>query len=168
MLGVGLPAAGMLLFEATAFSVSGLMVGWLGAVPLAAHQIAITCASLTFMVPLGLSMAAGMRLSHAVGAGERDRFRPLGLGALGAGLACMLAFMTLFWVAGRPLAAAFTAAPAVIRTAAALLALPPLLPLADGVQPVPHTPLTVPTLSRALLCVPAAASHTPLQRYRSP
>jgi MATE family multidrug resistance protein len=55
MLGVGLPAAGMLLFEATAFSVSGLMVGWLGAVPLAAHQIAITCASLTFMVPLGLS-----------------------------------------------------------------------------------------------------------------
>jgi MATE family multidrug resistance protein len=122
MLGVGLPAAGMLLFEATAFSVSGLMVGWLGAVPLAAHQIAISCASLTFMVPLGLSMAAGMRLSHAVGAGERDRFRPLGLGALGAGLACMLGFMTLFWLAGRPLAAAFSADPAVIGMAAALLA----------------------------------------------
>lgn len=134
MLGVGLPAAGMLLFEATAFSVSGLMVGWLGAVPLAAHQIAITCASLTFMVPLGLSMAAGMRLSHAVGAGERDRFRPLGLGALGAGLACMLAFMTLFWVAGRPLAAAFTADPAVIGMAAALLAVAAVFQLADGVQ----------------------------------
>lgn len=134
MLGVGLPAAGMLLFEATAFSVSGLMVGWLGAVPLAAHQIAITCASLTFMVPLGLSMAAGMRLSHAVGAGERDRFRPLGLGALGAGLACMLGFMTLFWLAGRPLAAAFSADPAVIGMAAALLAVAAVFQLADGVQ----------------------------------
>jgi MATE family multidrug resistance protein len=134
MLGVGLPAAGMLLFEATAFSVSGLMVGWLGAVPLAAHQIAITCASLTFMVPLGLSMAAGMRLSHAVGAGERDRFRPLGLGALGAGLACMLGFMTLFWLAGRPLAAAFSADPAVIGLATGLLAVAAVFQLADGVQ----------------------------------
>lgn len=134
MLGVGLPAAGMLLFEATAFSFSGLMVGWLGAVPLAAHQIAITCASLTFMVPLGLSMAAGMRLSHAVGAGERDRFRPLGLGALGAGLACMLGFMTLFWLAGRPLAAAFSADPAVIGMAAGLLVVAAVFQLADGVQ----------------------------------
>jgi MATE family multidrug resistance protein len=134
MLGVGVPAAGMLLFEATAFSVSGLMVGWLGAVPLAAHQIAITCASLTFMVPLGLSMAAGMRLSHAVGAGERHRFRPLGLSALGAGLACMGAFMTLFWLAGRPLAAAFSADPAVIGLATSLLAVAAVFQLADGVQ----------------------------------
>jgi len=106
----------------------------LGAVPLAAHQIAITCASLTFMVPLGLSMAAGMRLSHAVGAGERDRFRPLGLCALGAGLACMLGFMVLFWLAGRPLASAFTADPAVIGMATALLAVAAVFQLADGVQ----------------------------------
>jgi len=134
MLGVGFPAAGMLLFEATAFSVSGLMVGWLGAVPLAAHQIAITCASLTFMVPLGLSIAAGMRLSHAVGAGERDRFRPLGLSALGAGLSCMVAFMLVFWLAGRPLAAAFSADPAVIGLATGLLAVAAVFQLADGVQ----------------------------------
>ena len=134
MLGVGFPAAGMLLFEATAFSVSGLMVGWLGAVPLAAHQIAISYVSLTFMVPLGLSIAAGMRLSHAVGAGERDRFRPLGLSALGAGLICMTAFMLAFWLAGRPLAAAFSADPAVIRLATGLLVVAAVFQLADGVQ----------------------------------
>src|SRR3954465_1530455 len=52
ILHVGLPAAGMLGFETTAFAFSGIMIGWLGAAPLAAHQIAISCASMAFMFPL--------------------------------------------------------------------------------------------------------------------
>jgi MATE family multidrug resistance protein len=59
------------------------MMGWLGARPLAAHQVALSCAAMTFMVPLGLSMAVGMRMSAAVGRGRaREAAAHLG-GGLG-------------------------------------------------------------------------------------
>jgi MATE family multidrug resistance protein len=58
---LGLPAGGLHLCEASGFAFGSLMMGWLGVLPLAAHQIAITCAATTFMVPLGLSQAACVR-----------------------------------------------------------------------------------------------------------
>jgi hypothetical protein len=61
-----------LLSEVGAFSAAALLIGHLGAVPLAAHQIAISCAALAFMVPLGLSLALAVRTGQAVGAGRRD------------------------------------------------------------------------------------------------
>ena len=51
------------------------MMGLLGTVPLAAHQIALSCAGSTFAVPMGLSLAVGMRVSQAIGAGRRDTVR---------------------------------------------------------------------------------------------
>lgn len=134
MLHVGLPASGMLLFEASAFAFSCVMIGWLGAVPLAAHQIAITCASLAFMFPLGLSMATGMRVSRAVGAGEFARRRPIALGSIGLGLALAAAFALAFGLGGRPIAGWFVRDPAVIALAGKLLAVAALFQLADGVQ----------------------------------
>lgn len=134
MLGVGLPAAGMLFFEVTAFACSGLMVGWLGAAPLAAHQIAMSCASLVFMVPLGLSMAAGVRVSHAVGSGERAAVRPIALGALGVGLAVMGVFAVVFALGRGPIAGWFVHDAPVIAIAAQLLVVAALFQLADGTQ----------------------------------
>ena len=69
MFEIGLPTAGCLLFETGAFASATVMMGWLGAAPLAAHQIALSCAAMAFMVTLGISMAVGMRISAAVGAG---------------------------------------------------------------------------------------------------
>jgi MATE family multidrug resistance protein len=134
MLHVGLPGAGMLLFESSAFAFSGIMIGWLGAVPLAAHQIAISSASLAFMVPLGLAVACGMRVSHALGAGERARLRPLAFGTVGLGVAVMLVFAAVFFLGGRAIAAWFVPDPAVIAVAAQLFAVAALFQLADGVQ----------------------------------
>lgn len=134
MLHVGLPAAGMLLFETTAFAFSGIMIGWLGAVPLAAHQIAITCASFAFMFPLGLSVAAGMRVSHAVGAGEKHRLRPIAFGTMALGLAVMSGFALAFGAGGRFIASSFVRDAAVITLAAQLLAIAAVFQLADGVQ----------------------------------
>lgn len=134
MLRVGLPASGMLLFETTAFSFSGVMIGWLGAVPLAAHQIAITCASFAFMFPLGLSAAAGMRVSHALGAGERTRLQPVAFGAIGLGLIVMGAFAGLFGSGGGMIAAWFVRDAAVVALAAQLLVVAAIFQLADGVQ----------------------------------
>ena len=134
MLHVGLPASGMLLFESTAFAASSVMIGWLGAVPLAAHQIAISCASLAFMVPLGLSMATGMRVSRAVGAGELHRRRPIAAGSLVLGLAMMGGFALIYGFGGRIIAGWFVHDGAVIALAAQLLIVAALFALVDGTQ----------------------------------
>jgi MATE family multidrug resistance protein len=134
MLRIGTPAAGMLLFETTAFAFSGIMIGWLGAVPLAAHQIAISCASMAFMFPLGLSMAAGMRVSHALGAGERERLRLIGFGAIGLGLAMMAVFAVAFGFSGQTIATWFVRDAAVIALATQLLVVAAFFQLVDGVQ----------------------------------
>lgn len=134
MLKIGLPASGMLLFETTAFAFSSVMIGWLGAAPLAAHQIAITCASMAFMFPLGLSMAAGMRVSRAVGAGEPARRRPIAFGAIALGMGLTGAFGVVFWFGGREIATWFVQDAAVIALAAQLLVVGALFQLVDGVQ----------------------------------
>lgn len=134
MLRVGWPASGMLLFETSAFALSAVMVGWLGSVPLAAHQIAITCASLAFMFPLGLSIATGMRISRAVGAGELARRRTIGFSSLGLGFVLTAVFGVWFLLGGRVIATWFVSETAVIVLAAQLLMVAALFQLVDGAQ----------------------------------
>ncbi|MBL9214812.1 MAG: MATE family efflux transporter [Opitutaceae bacterium] len=134
LLKLGVPAAGMLLFEGGAFAAAALMMGWLGAVPLAAHQIALGCASLAFMFPLGLSLATSLRVSRALGEGRPAAVRPIGLGALAAGLAVMAAFALAFGLGGRFIAAGFTPEPDVAALAVRLLAVAAFFQLFDGAQ----------------------------------
>jgi multidrug resistance protein, MATE family len=134
MLGVGLPAAGCLLFEGGAFGAATVMMGWLGAAPLAAHQIALSCAALTFVVSLGLSMAVGMRISAAVGAGERSRLRSIWLGGTGMGLVAAFAAMAAFLAFGRQIASLFIQDEAVVSTAATLLVVAAVFQVFDGGQ----------------------------------
>ena len=134
LLKLGVPAAGMLLFEGGAFVATALMMGWLGTVPLAAHQIAIGCASLAFMFPLGLSLAVSLRISRAGGEGRTAALRPIGFGALLTGLAIMLGFALAFALAGRTITAAFTPAVDVAALAAQLLVVAAFFQLFDGGQ----------------------------------
>ncbi|HKB56407.1 MAG TPA: MATE family efflux transporter [Lacunisphaera sp.] len=134
LLRLGGPAGGMLLFEAGAFAASALMMGWLGTLPLAAHQIAIGCASLTFMVPLGLSLAVSLRISKALGAGRREALRAIGFGALATGLAFMVGCALVFALAGRGITAGFTPAADVAALAAQLLIVAAVFQLFDGGQ----------------------------------
>lgn len=131
---IGVPAAAMLMFEAGAFSMSVIMMGWLGAEPLAAHQIALSCAGFTFMFPLGLSMAVSMRIGKAVGEKRLGALRPIGFGALLMSGVVMLFFAGIFAVAGHPLAAFFVHDEVVIELAAQLLIVAALFQLADGSQ----------------------------------
>jgi multidrug resistance protein, MATE family len=133
---LGVPAGGQLFFEVGAFSAAAVMMGWLGASALAAHQIALTCASMTFMFPLGLAMAASMRLSKALGEGRRDALRPIGFGALGLSCLIMGAFAVGFAVGGRAIAGQFVQDPTVVALAARLLAVAALFQLFDGGQVV--------------------------------
>jgi MATE family multidrug resistance protein len=91
MLMIGGPSAGQILFEVGVFNLATLLMGMLGKVVLDAHQIALNIAAVAFMVPLGLSQAAGIRVSQAVGAGNYGAARRIGWNSLG--LAC--GFMAL-------------------------------------------------------------------------
>jgi MATE family multidrug resistance protein len=136
MLSVGLPASGGLLFESGAFAMATVMMGWLGAVPLAAHQIALSCAAMTFMVALGLSMAVGMRTSAAVGAGEHARLRPIWVGGTLMGLLVSAAMTVLFLVYGHVIASWFIGDPQVVKVASLLLAVAAVFQIFDGGQVV--------------------------------
>ena len=152
MFALGVPAAGQLLFEAGAFAAAALMMGWLGTLPLAAHQIAINCASFVFMVPLGIALAVSVRISRAVGANRRETLRPVGFGALGAGVAFMGATAVLFALGGWWLARAFTPELAVVALAAKLLVVAAIFQVFDGAQVISAaalrglTDVRVPTL----------------------
>ena len=134
MLSVGLPASGALLFESGAFAMATVMMGWLGAVPLAAHQIAISCAAMTFMVALGLSMAVGMRTSAAVGAGEHSRLRPIWIGGTLMGLVFSAAMTVVFLFGGHAISTWFIGDRQVISVASVLLAVAAVFQIFDGGQ----------------------------------
>jgi MATE family multidrug resistance protein len=136
MLRLGVPAAGQWLFEAGAFTAAAVMMGWLGTVPLAAHQIALSCAAFTFMFPLGLSSAVSVRLSKTLGEGRTAALRPIGFGALLAGFAIMSCFGVVFAFGGHWLARGFTPEADVVALAAQLLVVAGLFQIFDGGQVV--------------------------------
>jgi len=67
---VGSPISMQMLLEVVAFSLTAIMAGWLGVIPLAAHQIAIGLASVTFMIVTGISSGTTIRVSHQYSQGD--------------------------------------------------------------------------------------------------
>lgn len=135
-LDIGLPCAGQLLFEVGAFTATAVMMGWLGTKSLAAHQIALSCCSLTFMVPLGLSNAAGIRLSRALGSGDTATLRPIGLSSFVISWLAMGLFGLFFAVCGSFVAERFIQDSEVVSLAARLLLVAAIFQLFDGTQVV--------------------------------
>jgi multidrug resistance protein, MATE family len=131
---IGIPAGLQMLCEVGAFSAAGFMMGRLGEISMAAHQIAITCASAAFMIPLGLAMALTVRTGAVAGAGETDRLKAVihagWLLATGFGLCNAL----LFVLGGTWFAGAFTADADVISLTVALLGIVGVFQLFDSVQ----------------------------------
>lgn len=132
----GVPVALQVGLETWAFQISTLMAGRLGEVSLAAHIIVINLASLSFMLPLGLSLGAATRVGNLMGAGRPRDAQRAGLVALGMGAAVMtvsaLAFVLLRWI----LPTMYTDAAAVIALGAAILPIAAAFQLFDGIQVV--------------------------------
>jgi multidrug resistance protein, MATE family len=131
---LGIPIGTQFVLEVGVFSMVGLLMGRLGTTPLAAHQIAINFASLTFMVPLGISMAAAVMVGRAVGAHDPEAMRRAARLSLG----CAVAFMTLsaltMSLLAEPIARIYTPDAGVIAVAVVLLRLAALFQVFDGTQ----------------------------------
>lgn len=139
ILRMGLPIGAMLLMEVGLFAGAAFLMGWIGAREVAAHQIAIQIASTSFMVPLGVSMAATVRVGLAIGRGDLAGARRAGFVAAAMGGAFMAGCGLLFWLFPEQLAGLFLraddpAAPVVLALAAAFLRIAAVFQLVDGLQ----------------------------------
>ncbi len=125
--------------EASLFAATALMMGWLGTVPLAAHGIAIQIAALTFMVHLGLSFAATVRVGQAWGREDRASLRlaSVAAGMLSGGAALLAIALYLGagpWLIGAFLDPRDADAAAILALGVHLLALAALFQLVDAGQ----------------------------------
>ena len=134
LLGLGVPVGLQIAVEVWAFNVTNLMMGWLGPRFLAAHLVALNLATVSFMVPVGISAAAATRVGNLVGAGQP--WLRSGWMAVGLGVVAMSASATLFLSAPGWLAGLYTHEPEVLAIAVVLIPLAGLFQLVDGFQVV--------------------------------
>ncbi len=136
LLSIGIPTGLQYFFEVSAFSASAIMVGWMGTTALAAHQIALNLASISFMVAMGISSAATIRVSNAVG---RREIRATRMAGFSAAFLCAL-FMALaglvFIVFRYFLPTLYISDKAVIDITASLLVIVAVFQVSDGTQAV--------------------------------
>jgi MATE family multidrug resistance protein len=163
---LGAPIGLQYELELGIFSLVGFMMGRLGAVPMAANQVALNLASITFMVPLGVSMAASVLVGHAIGRGDSAEARR----AAAAGLVCGVGFMaasgSVLLSVPRLLAHVYTSDPAVAAIAATLIPVAGVFQVFDGTQVVSigilrgtgdtRTPLIVNVIGYWFIALPLA------------
>ena len=131
---LGIPMAFQLIFEVTTFSIAAIMIGWLGTVPLAAHQIAINMASISYMVALGISTAAMIRVGNQLGKKDYVTMRNAVLTSFIMAIGLMSVAAVAFIVGRNFLPTLYIEDPEVIKQAAVLLIVAGLFQLSDGVQ----------------------------------
>ncbi|AJK45487.1 MATE family efflux transporter [Burkholderia plantarii] len=141
LVGIGWPVAITYGVESTLFLATGLTIGVLGESSLAAHQIALNIASVTFMVPLAIGQAANVRVSYWTGAGAPLAARHAGFVAIGLGVAFMSLSGLVMIVAPHAIVGLYLRLddPANARTialATSLLGIAALFQIVDGVQTV--------------------------------
>jgi MATE family multidrug resistance protein len=136
MVAVGLPIGIQLWIEFAAFGAGLLLIGLLGAVPLAGHQIALMIAATTYMVPLGLSAAAAVLVGHAIGRGDSEGARREASAALACGMGFMALTAVVLLSVPAALARLFTGDPAVIAIATVLIPIAGVFQVFDGIQGV--------------------------------
>jgi MATE family multidrug resistance protein len=111
-------------------------MGWLGVAAVAAHQIAINLASLTFMVPLGVGSAAAVLVGHAVGRGDAGMLKRTATAALAGGAGFMCLTGAAFIGLPGPLASLYTNFAEVTALAVVLLPIAGVFQIFDGIQAV--------------------------------
>lgn len=136
LLRIGIPTSMQYAMESWAFSVSGIMIGWLGALQQASHQIALSLASFTFMVSLGLSAAGSIRVSNAKGRRDLLQLRQIGKGTLKMAIIYGVVCGLIFIIFRHQLPWIFNDEAPVIAVAAHLLILAAIFQISDSTQAI--------------------------------
>jgi MATE family multidrug resistance protein len=131
---LGAPVGGQIFVEIAVFALVTTLIGVMGPVQLAGHEIALNCVSFTWMVPFAISTAAAVRVGQAVGRGSASEAAAAGWTAIGLGSGFMLSMSAvLVGMPGR-IAGGFTRGPEVIAAAVPLLLVGAAFQFFDGVQ----------------------------------
>jgi MATE family multidrug resistance protein len=133
---LGFPAAAQVTLELGVFAAVTALAGRVDEASLAAHQVVLTLAGLTFMVPLGVGSAGAVRVGHAVGRGDARGARRSGWTALLLGVGFMSCAAVTFLLFPVPLVHVFTSNRAVVRLGISLLAVAAMFQIFDGLQGV--------------------------------
>jgi MATE family multidrug resistance protein len=133
---LGLPAASQVVLEVAAFGAATVLAAHLSPIALATHEIVLSCAAYTYMVPLGISAAAAVAVGHAIGAGNPGRARRAGLLAIGIGAGFMALMAVLFLTVPKPILRIWTSDPHVLSLGAHILAIVAGFQIFDGIQTV--------------------------------
>ncbi|MGD0189246.1 MAG: MATE family efflux transporter [Rhizomicrobium sp.] len=137
---LGMPIGLTMMFEAMLFNASMLVMGTFGTRYVDAHQIALNVPSITFMVPLGIGMAATVRVGLAAGAADGEAVRRAGYSAIAMAIVFMFCTSVILWVWPQQIASLYFSDPAanmeVILLAALLLHVAAAFQIFDGIQVV--------------------------------
>jgi len=136
ILNIGIPTGFQHFFEVGAFAFSAVMIGWLGSKPLAAHQIALSMASITFMIILGISAAGTIRVGNALGRKNIPEVRQAAFAAILLAAGIMACFAASFILFRNFFPTLYIGDAEVISIAASLLIIAAFFQVSDGVQAV--------------------------------
>jgi len=136
ILDLGIPGGFQMFFEVGGFAFAAVMIGWIGAKELAAHQIAINLASITFMVGLGISIAATIRVGNYLGKKDLIGIRNAGYSALFIVAIIMGSFGIMFIILRNFLPTLYIEDPIVIEIASSLIIIAAIFQVVDGLQVV--------------------------------
>lgn len=133
---IGVPIGLHHELEFGAFGVTAVLMGTLGTIEMAAHQIALNIASVTFMVPLGVGAAASVLVGQAVGRGDSPHARRAAVASIAVGIAFMGTSAAVMLVFPAILAGLYTDLEAVLGLAVALIPIAGAFQVFDGIQAV--------------------------------
>jgi MATE family multidrug resistance protein len=133
-LAIAIPSAFQIIFEVSAFVIAAVMMGWLGEISLAAHQIAINIAATTFMVTLGIAIATSVRIGHYFGENDLHGLRRTGFMGWLLSTSFMGVCMILLILGRKVIPTWFVTQPEVISMATKLLIIAAFFQMFDGIQ----------------------------------
>lgn len=134
ILSLGIPSSFQMTFELTAFSAAAIIMGFIGKIEQASHQIAINLASITFMIATGLAMASTIRVGNQLGKGNISKVKDAGYSAMIQITIFMIVAAIGFVLARHLLPTIYMDNAEVISIAAYLLLAAAIFQIPDGIQ----------------------------------
>src|SRR5271168_394239 len=131
---LGAPAGAQIFVEISIFATVTFLIGFMGRLPLAGHEIALNCASFTFMVPFAISAAAAVRVGQAIGRRAPQEAAFAGWAAIALGAGAMAVFSAIIFLFPHLIASSFTEDPGVIAATIPLLFVAAIFQFFDGLQ----------------------------------